>query len=145
MGRVVHGVTDRMTVFSVVIYILILRGHILIIGRTNGYWGYGRLAGVLCCLLYGHFSSTSPTSGAIIVVAGSSGGVLVHSAVLWILIRHGCLLPLGRIRPYLGVGGKMIHTPDPNARSMIVIRRSQMSMTQFNIIWCAVLSIIEAV
>jgi len=95
LGGVVIGGTDRTSVPSLVLWTFIIRLWILVVGRTNGYWGYGRLAGILCCLLYGHFSSTSPTSGAK-VVAGGTGGLQVRSAVIWPIIHLGRFLPMGR-------------------------------------------------
>jgi len=63
-ARMVHGGTYNMQVSSALICIILLHGQIFIMGRTSGYWGYGRSAGGFYCDLYIPPSRSYSTDGA---------------------------------------------------------------------------------
>ena len=90
----------------------------------RGAWWSFRTASTFLCGLDFNPPGSRTGYGAKVVTMGLTALLLVHSAVILLIILGDRGLALGRIRPYLGVGGKMIHTPDPNARSMSEIRRS---------------------
>lgn len=70
-------------------------------GRVSGSCKHRVYAGVSSCYLDFQPLWTNASNGARVVPGGPSG-LLVLSAVVCVIIRRGRLLPLGRIRPYMG-------------------------------------------
>ena len=88
-----------MLVHSAVFCAVVRRGRILPLGRINGFWWRELVVGVFCCTFTGPPLWSDIAYGAE-VVTGGAGGLLVHSTVVWTVIRRGRILAVGRPLSY---------------------------------------------